>query len=447
MLLCSRMTVENHISAAIIITSISLALSMPLIHQLGTFTFGGFLFILMLFVIFYSISSGKIIKISPLASKIVVPLSLLVALIMGFIFFDQDLNGIRSLAQLLFRLSYFSAIALTIYWLCKALSNKAVNVVIFPILIALAFILKICIIHISQQPVVDIFDILQYGPKALLAGKNPYQEYFGGIIDQPLPSGVKSFISYWPVAIYVLLPFSIFTDDPRYALIFYELILAVLMWKNANKVPIHLKAMPPLYLLYFPFFTTAVSRSFIDMAILLMVFLAFKANRLKKSVLSGFYWGLVIGMKYLYLPPMIMFFDSLKLIKRNWLIFFSFILTLVMIIAPFLLWDKYFLQHTILDQIGEQFSPLTRFSLNVYGFIWMQFGNLKLVQYWTIFSILTYIILIKNKFFISIEAKYTTILFILILFFPQSLGEQYYFLAGCMLITSHFLLLENKSSF
>lgn len=445
MLLSSAMTVENRQPAAIIIASMSLILSIPLLHHIGTFTFGGFLFILMLFITFYLVSLGKIIKISPLVSKIIVPLNLLVALIIGFVFFDQDLNGIRSLAQLLFRLSYMSAITIVIYWLYRAISNKTVNLPIFPILISLAFTLKISVIHISQQPVVDIFDILQYGPKAVLAGKNPYQEYFGGIIDHPLPSGVKSFISYWPAAIYILLPFAVFISDPRYALIFYELILAIFMWKNANKIPIHLRAMSPLYLLYFPFFSTVVTRSFIDMAILLMVFLAFKAQHLKRKIQSGFYWGLVIGTKYLYLPPIIVFFDSLKLFKRNRLILSSLMLTLVIIIAPFLSWGQPFVQHTILDQINEQFSHLTKFSLSIYGFIWTQFGSLSLVKFWAIACVLIYLILIRNKKFISIEAKYTTLLFILILFFPLSLGEQYYFLAGSMLITSHFLLLENKS--
>lgn len=446
MLLSSAMTVESYQPAAIIIASISLALSIPLIHHMGTFTFGGFLFILMSFIIFYLVSLGKRIKISQLAAKIIIPLNLAIGLIIGFVFFDQNLNGIHSLAQLTFHLSYICAIALVVYWLRQALANKPVNTIIFPILIILAFILKISVIRISQQPVVDIFDILQYGPKAVLAGKNPYQKYFGGIIDYPLPSGVKSFISYWPVAIYILLPFAIFTNDPRYALIFYELILAIFMWKNAKKIPIHLRAMSPLYLLYFPFFSTVTARSFIDLAILLMVFLAFKAQRLNKKIQSGFYWGLVVGTKYLYLPPIIVFFDSIKLLKHHLLMLSSFMLTLLIIISPFLSWDQSFIQHTILDQIREQFNHLAKFSLSIHGFTWTQFGSLILVRYWTILCVLIYLILIRSKFFISIEAKYTVLLFILILFFPQSLGEQYYFLAGSMLITSHFLLTEKKSS-
>lgn len=87
MLLFGQMLVESHKSTAIIIASISLILSIPLMHHLGTFTFGGFLFILMLFVIFYLVSLGKIVKISPLVTKIIIPLNLLIALIVGFVFF------------------------------------------------------------------------------------------------------------------------------------------------------------------------------------------------------------------------------------------------------------------------------------------------------------------------------------------------------------------------
>lgn len=430
-------------------------LSVPLLHHQGTFSYGGFLSIVILFVFLYHVSLRKTIlsSIKPLLSLRLIPLLILFSQILGFTFFDFDNNGIQSIAQFTFRASFLLAIVLSVSLFLSVLKNPGYHENNWSwklySLFFLALVLRVSIIRIVREPAVDIFEILKYGSLALIHGRNPYQMNFGGFLTTPTLSGVTSFITYWPMAIYPFVPSAFFSLDPRVVLISAEMVLSILLYQElkAKKAPTFFRMGIPLLFLYFPFFPVVTARSFVDPLILLFLYLAFRFRSKSNFAFFGLMLGVLASVKYLYVPPLIVFSSSLKRLKRNWKMFLVGTVTLVLFLAPFLVWDgQAFVRRTILDELDRQETYITQFGLGINGFIWTQFKTLVFTKYWMVTGFLGYLFLVWRKSFWSVELEYVITLFLLILTFPRPLGEQYYFLFGSILISaSRFLIQEDKN--
>ena len=168
---------SNKLNLSILILLSAAIISIPLLHHQGTF------FVWWIFnypiCIYYSLSCIKKNVLENLASHSlpasILPTTVLLSQILGFTFFDFDPNGIRSLAQFIFRASFVTAIIFTMNWFSSILKVKNFREWKIFLLFAIAFIMRLSLTRIVLQPNVDIFDILKYGPQALIQGANPYQ--------------------------------------------------------------------------------------------------------------------------------------------------------------------------------------------------------------------------------------------------------------------------------
>ncbi len=441
------MSNDSSTKTVVFLLFIATLISIPLLHHQGTFSYGGFLIIILLFFLLYHLSrtnSFFTIK-TDLPAHIVIPLLVLISQILGFTFFNNDPNGIRTKAQALFRIGYLTAIILTLAWLQASSKNKSISKWKIIILFIVAFLLRISLTRIVIEPNIDVFDLLKHGSAALLSGKNPYQSQFGGTLQQATFSGFNNFITYWPMAIYPFLLTAITSTDPRLLLSLCELALAILIYQDLKKqkTPVSLRLGIPLLLLYFPFFTTATAGSFIDPLILFFLYLAMKFRQKNKTLLTGVMFGCIIATKYFFLPPMVVFASSLHRIKKYWKMLFWMGMTTLLLLLPFLLWDSStFLEQTVFMERHRQTTFLVQFGLGIHGFLWTQFNNLFLIKYWLWIpiGILLYILLVWEKNFKSIELEYIVVLFLLILVFPTPLGGQYNVLFGSMLIAAALFL-------
>ena len=186
-----------------------------------------FLIILFVFIILYLASRKNVLNLaSHSLPASILPTTVLLSQILGFTFFDFDPNGIRSLAQFIFRASFVTAIIFTMNWFSSILKVKNFREWKIFLLFAIAFIMRLSLTRIVLQPNVDIFDILKYGPQALIQGANPYQPNFGGTLNSPTSSGVTRFITYWPMSLYPFIVTELLGIDPRVLLAVIEFLLA-----------------------------------------------------------------------------------------------------------------------------------------------------------------------------------------------------------------------------
>lgn len=437
---------KTDFSTALLLSALGFSLSIPLLHHTGTFSFGGFLIYLLIFSALITVSLKHKRKLGGgiITSTTGFPTLILISQVIGFTFFDHDVNGIRSIAQAAFRLNYIVAILLTVCWVFLSNRKRSMARIVIPALFFIAFILRISLVRIVQSPVVDIYEILLLGPKALIQGKNPFQNNFGGIITAPTPSGINSFITYWPMSIYLEIPFVMIFNDPRILFIVCELITAVFIYRKLADNPLDIKAGLPLLYLYFPFFPTAIARSFVDPLIILFLLLGFYFKKEGKTILSGIFFGSIVATKYLYFPPLVIFTSSFKKLKNNWKMLMVVLVTIFVSILPFLLWSNSFVEKTITNELKRQYSYSTQYGLDIWGFIWTQFQTLSPLRYWVPVGIFLYFVLVWRRRFISSELEYVVTLFILVLVFPRSLGEQYYYLFGSIIISVFMLLIHRR---
>ena len=358
---------SNKLNLSILILLSAAIISIPLLHHQGTFSFGGFLIILFVFIILYLASRKNVLNLaSHSLPASILPTTVLLSQILGFTFFDFDPNGIRSLAQFIFRASFVTAIIFTMNWFSSILKVKNFREWKIFLLFAIAFIMRLSLTRIVLQPNVDIFDILKYGPQALIQGANPYQPNFGGTLNSPTSSGVTRFITYWPMSLYPFIVTELLGIDPRVLLAVIEFLLAFLIYSElkTKRVEKVFRVGIPLLFLYFPFFPVVTNRSFIDPLILLFLYIAFRFKRQNRYFLSGIMFGCITATKYLYLPAMIVFASTIKRIFHNWKILLASSVTTLALLLPFILWDyDSLLKQTVLNEIKRQGTYLTQFGL------------------------------------------------------------------------------------
>lgn len=422
---------------------LSFFISIPALHHLGTYSHGGFLFLIFLFSIYLWLIRRKNASEIPFNKPqhlLPVLLVVLIAQVVSFVLNDLDMNGTRTLGQLFFRIFFFSAITITIHSLFEnMIQPKKISDRKMFLLFALAFLLRVSLTRIVAQPNVDIYDTLRLGPSALIHGLNPYQQNYGGFISSPPLSGITSF-AYWPTAL-LLAPALLLIKDPRLVLSGIELALIVLLYADLKKQDrrgwIHIGI--PLLMAYHPLFILATTRSFLDSLILLLFYLGFRAMNKRHLVKAGIYWGLSVGAKYLYLPPFIFLLKNVQKIRSHWKIVISLGLTILIILLPFVWWDSSsLLESTIFQQLRHQSSGLSRLGLNITGFLFTQFQISAIGGMWMLVGVFGYFFLLWNRRFPNEITEYVAILYLLLLVFPQSFGEQYYFLTNAMLLAATF---------
>ena len=310
----------------------------------------------------------------------------------------------------------------------------------------IAILIRIFSILSAPNPTIDVFYVLRDGPKEILESRNPYElEYLS-------PYGV-----YNPTIIFVygaltpvlFLPSNIIFNDPRFTLVFFEVLSALLLYKLAQKVkaPRNLISLVLLIFLFHPLFPFMTEQSWIEPVIFTFVLLAIYFYFLKpKSLLPGLALGAALSIKIVYILPFLVLLKKVNVVYKNYA---AIILTPLVIALPFLMINSSsFIQRTIFDSGAVQSYPrLTDASLNISAVI-LKYTKLAIPTLVTaiIGIIFSAFVLLKGQKSIRMAPIGSfLVLFVLFMFGPYVLLNYFAFL-GNLLLISLVLILGNSHS-
>ena len=316
------------------------------------------------------------------------------------------------------------------------------------LLFLIAILIRIFSIISAPNPTIDVFHVLKDGPKELLEGRNPYK------LEYPSPYGV-----YNPTIIFVycaltpvlFLPSDIIFNDPRFTLIFFEVLSALLLYKLSRKVkaPKNLSNLVILIFLFHPLFPFMTEQSWVEPVIFTFVLFSIYFYFLRsKSLFAGFALGLALSIKVVYILPFLILLKKLNVVYKNYA---AIILTPFIIALPFLMVDgSSFIQRTIFDSGAVQSFPrLTDTSLSISAVI-LKYTKSAIPTLVTaiigiIFSV--FVLLKGQKSIRTAPIGSFLVLFVLFMFGPYVLLNYFAFLGNLLLISLFLTLfyLPNKT--
>ncbi len=315
-------------------------------------------------------------------------------------------------------------------------TNKSSISKIFYLMIFLSLILRIFMVWSSPDPYIDVYDYLKKGALGFVSGQNPYSMVYMKMYKDVIPD----FYSYLPGMIFLTLPFVLFFNDPRFAVIAAELLIAFIIYRICRKN--NDRYIFPLLLLNNPISLYMVEQSYTEPIILFLLVLfawSYFSNKRFAAFLS---FGIALASKQyvVFLLPLIM---RLKMdFKKILFIIFGAILTASVFIVPFYIWSPSDFWHdAVLLQLN--FSPryegLTFFSfLNQFGVTYNSLVGNILIASGLIFVYTRRKITISQFFYLS---SYT---FLIIFFFNKWAFINYYYLISQLLLVG--AILENNST-
>lgn len=309
----------------------------------------------------------------------------------------------------------------------------------FFIFLAIAFLLRLFMLISSPNPAIDVFDILKNGPKALLAGQNPYSVTFNKIYTDAPPD----YFAYPPGALIYTIPFSLILNDPRYVFVLAELLTAFLIFSLTRSEFLS------IFWLFTPRSLFMLEQSWLDSLISSLLLLVFYLwVKLKKETLALVILGSLMTVKQSLILLPLLAFKQIGFKLKHWLIIG---VSVSLIILPFLVWNPAdFINKTVTKyfEILGQRQALLQHSLTLNSFWLEQFQkdlpNSFLV---TAVSILLLAVLLKQKkgwpqFFLATTLFY----FGMFLFSKMAFLNFYYFIGQMVLTTIAVLQTENDFS-
>lgn len=287
-----------------------------------------------------------------------------------------DANGELSLAMWLNRFFIFLSLLTVILLFFKQISGKILTFLSkksFFILLALSLLIQFTDIRIVKKPEIDVFDVLRWGPMAVLSGHNPYET----------PASVENFkgsppnyhhYAYGPTSIYLFLPFDLIFKDPRYLLIVSNIIVAFSLYLITKKTwqDQKIAELTALLYLYNPKQSYLLTYSLTDGLIVALIALSVLVA-IYKFNLAGIFLSLAAGVKIFYLLPLFFIFKNPHF--RTLKVFFLGLSALVLIHLPFLIlnWKAMYTSIVTINTGGQTFAELQRFSLTLASFLDRQF--------------------------------------------------------------------------
>lgn len=304
---------------------------------------------------------------------------------------------------------------------------------IFPLVFIAYLFLGMWTLWGSPKPIVDTFDIFSQVGQKLLSFQNPYTSTFTRTYSQ-----IDNHFHYLPFSFLVTSPFSILFHDPRYAIIFFNLLSAILLKKLfKNKIEDnHLDILIAVFL-FLPRSFYMLEHMYLDPIIFSFFLLFYFFLQKKKYALSIFFLALFFSFKQnlLILFPLFILDKNIRsLLKRK--VFFFF--------APFLLVIFYlflnpssFLSNTFFAMFGTVFYPQavrstpTDMALSFQVFIKQFAPTIKIVYLYSISGLV--LLAVSAKIFFlrnsNIVMKVFLMAFAMGYFMHLSFFNQYYFVA------------------
>lgn len=319
----------------------------------------------------------------------------------------------------------------------------------FGFLLCAAFALRLLMVWASPKPIIDVYTILKEAPQFLLQGINPYNTQFSEVYQ----GVVSNYYPYWPLSFLLEIPFMAIFEDPRILMVLSDVAAAFLIYLIGRKTIV--AEILSLIYLFRPNSLFIIEQSWLVNLEFLFFILTFYFSVKKSSLLSGVFLGCLLGVKPHYLPvaPFILLYA-----KDRMKSFFGAFMLLVVLVVPFIIWDKTaFWQQTI----GAFFQPNSglwwipypsAMSLNALYF--RIFGNN--IPFWASIMVLAIVyILIFSKIVKKNNVSplpYPEILLGIIiffltfnLFFRLSFINQYYFIGSLVILWSNLLINESKA--
>lgn len=295
------------------------------------------------------------------------------------------------------------------------------------IIIATYIFLSVWTIIGSPAPKVDSFFVLKEAPLKFINGENPYSSTFTKVYADKL-----DYFGYMPFSFIYTLPFVLFFSDPRYGIIFANLISVFILYKFLRKRGS--KQIVTLFILTFLFLPRSffmLEHIYLDSVIfsffLLYIYFHFKQNNKTSFFILSLFFS--FKQNILLLLPILLnkklFFKSFSLVN---IIFFF---------LPFL-FPLYFLflnKKAFLDDIIFLFNPNTTpapvsLSLSLSTLIRIFYSNSNLLYFSIIgmvFSLIIYFFLLRENY--SFIFKIAIILFVFNFFTYLSFFNHYYIVA------------------
>lgn len=285
----------------------------------------------------------------------------------------------------------------------------------------------------SPKPIVDTFDVFSQVGQKLLSWQNPYTSSFTRTYSQ-----IDNHFHYLPFSFLITSPFSILFHDPRYAIIFFN-ILSVLLLRRLFKNQIenhHLNILLAAFL-FLPRSFYILEHMYLDPIIFSFFLLFYYCHQKGKNALSIFFLALFFSFKQnlFMLFPLFLIDKNIRSVLRKNFVFFLMpfsLITFYLLLSP-----SSFLLNTFFAMFGAVFYPQairstpTDMALSFQIFIKQFMPNIKTVYLYTVSGLILLavsvrIFQLRNS---NIVMKVFLMTFAMGYFMHLSFFNQYYFVA------------------
>jgi len=318
---------------------------------------------------------------------------------------------------------------------------------IFPIILVFYLFLGMWTLWGSPKPIVDTFDVFSQVGQKFLAFQNPYTAVFTRTYTQ-----IDNHFHYLPFSFLSTSPFSILFHDPRYTIIFFNILSVVLLKKLfKDKIESHHLDMLLATFLFLPRSFYMLEHMYLDPIIFSFFLLFYYCFQKRKYTLSIFLLALFFSFKQnlLILLPLFVFDKNVRVALKRKFIFF--LVPFSLIVFYFFLSPRPFLSNTFFSMFGAVFYPQavrstpTDMALSIQVFIKQFAPHIKTVYLYGISGLALLAVSVRIIFLRSsnIVMKVFLMTFAMGYFMHLSFFNQYYFVA---LFYFFALMLEQSSS-
>lgn len=195
-------------------------------------------------------------------------------------------------------------------------NRKTFDQLILPLIIIAYLSTSFWTLHHSPNPVVDTIIVLKEAPLKLLEGENPYAAEFSRVY----PTVEPNYYNYLPLSFLYSLPFVLILKDPRYGIIFANLIsLAILYRLFREKMESKMINLFLAVFLFLPGSFFMLEHAYLDPVVFSFFLLHFYFLKEQKDGLALFFFSLF----FLFKQQVALLFPLYLLNKKFRLVFFK----------------------------------------------------------------------------------------------------------------------------
>jgi len=298
----------------------------------------------------------------------------------------------------------------------------------------------------SPKPIVDTFDVFSQVTQKVLNGQNPYTTSYNRTYQNS-----DNHFHYLPLSFITTTPFTIIFHDPRFAIIFFNIVSIYILKKIFTNriVPQNLDIFIVTFL-FLPRSFYMLEHMYLDPIIFSFFLLFYFFFQKKQYSFAALFLAFFFSFKqnlFILLPIFIFDKSIYALLKKN---LAYFLIPFLLIVFFLLLNPTMFLLYTFFSMFGSVFYPTairstpTDMALSFQVFIKHIFPNIKVVYLYGISGLLLLTVLILTFFrkTLNTPTKIFIATFAMGYFMHLSFFNQYYFIA----LFYFFVLLLGKSS-